>query len=77
MRQGKVEMNLCICLSSFFQQHSTVVHQQLTPKLIKQLAYYKISKVCPGSDHTVVIDGILDFIIILFGLCSIVCLHLV
>ena len=65
MRQGKVEMNLCMCLSSFCQQHSTVVHQQLTPKLIKQLAYYKISKVCPGSDHTVVIDGIFGLFIII------------
>jgi hypothetical protein len=34
-----------------------MIHQQLTPKLVKKLANYNIVKICPGQNHTAVIDG--------------------
>lgn len=32
-------------------------NQQLTPKLVSYLSNYEIFKICPGQNHTAVIDG--------------------
>lgn len=38
------------------QENSHIIYQQLKPKLVKKFLCLKISKICPGHDHSAIID---------------------